>query len=407
MFKTLRIKNFQSHENTFIEFSPYVTAFIGLNNHGKSAIIKALRKAIRNYPLGDSFIRNIPEPQKECLIEITHSNGNVVERKITKTGENSYKVTLGNTTFDFNKFSRTGIPEEVYAALQISPEISLDNSISVDLNFHTQKDDDFLVRGKGLSSVRTKIISTITGIDLVQKAFSLSKTKERNIEVEIKRLKSQEVDLNKKLEKYKDIDKILEDLDYIGKRFEEIDKNQKRLVFLGEKKRELESIVQKAFYVKNVLQVIQIPSSLVVERKLSYLNKLIYIQKLAERIKKYTSLIGNVNLPTLDNIQKNVKIYFKIMSLYNLKTKVEKLSFYENKYFDIQRLYTTFQEVSSLNNIRTKLLEIRNKTNYLFSDIATKKELLAEFNLQISKEKDNLDKIKKDLKVCPICGRPF
>ena len=55
MIKNLHIKNFQSHEDTFLEFHPSVNIIIGSSDSVKTAIIRALRKVVWNRPSGDSL----------------------------------------------------------------------------------------------------------------------------------------------------------------------------------------------------------------------------------------------------------------------------------------------------------------------------------------------------------------
>ena len=66
MIKQINIKNFQSHKDSTLEFSEDVTAIVGLNNHGKSVVFRALQKCIRDIPNGTSFITDTPAQENEC-----------------------------------------------------------------------------------------------------------------------------------------------------------------------------------------------------------------------------------------------------------------------------------------------------------------------------------------------------
>jgi exonuclease SbcC len=122
--KSLHIVDFQSHKNSIIEFSKNTTAIIGLNNFGKSAVLKALRKLVRNEPNGNSFVRNIPEQTDASSIKLNMDNADTVERRVgvtAKPTDNMYKVNLSSGDhFEFTKFHKTGIPEEVINTLGIS-----------------------------------------------------------------------------------------------------------------------------------------------------------------------------------------------------------------------------------------------------------------------------------------------
>jgi len=55
MIKSIKIKNFQSHKNTKLDFDPGVNIIIGESSKGKSSIIRALNWVISNKPTGDRF----------------------------------------------------------------------------------------------------------------------------------------------------------------------------------------------------------------------------------------------------------------------------------------------------------------------------------------------------------------
>lgn len=55
MISKLRIRNYQSHRDSTLEFSPGVNVIIGETDHGKSSVIRALRWLIWNKPVGEAF----------------------------------------------------------------------------------------------------------------------------------------------------------------------------------------------------------------------------------------------------------------------------------------------------------------------------------------------------------------
>lgn len=58
MLERILIKNFQVHEKIIVDFDPLITVFVGGNDRGKSAILRALRWVFLNYPSGEAFIRD-------------------------------------------------------------------------------------------------------------------------------------------------------------------------------------------------------------------------------------------------------------------------------------------------------------------------------------------------------------
>lgn len=55
MIKSLRIQNFQSHKDTFIEFGPGVNVLVGPSENGKSAVLRNMFWNLFNKPGGDDF----------------------------------------------------------------------------------------------------------------------------------------------------------------------------------------------------------------------------------------------------------------------------------------------------------------------------------------------------------------
>ncbi len=118
MIKSLRIRNFQKHENLKIKFDPHVTTIIGPSDVGKSAIIRALRWVALNKPRGDSFLREGAEEVSITLRTTDH----VIKRRRGKT--NTYSLNGSK----FTAFGST-VPDEIADVLNLS-----------DLNFQGQHD---------------------------------------------------------------------------------------------------------------------------------------------------------------------------------------------------------------------------------------------------------------------------
>lgn len=124
MITTLKIKNFQSHKRTLMEFHPGVNVIMGKSDSGKSAIRRAIQWVIHNRPSGDSFRSTWGG---DTSVELT-TNGNVITR-IKHEKLNGYL--LNTQTFSAIK---TDIPEEVSKALNMT-----------EINLQTQFDRPFLL----------------------------------------------------------------------------------------------------------------------------------------------------------------------------------------------------------------------------------------------------------------------
>ena len=81
--KKLSLRNFQSHRETDLEFSPGLNIIVGPSDQGKSAIIRALRWLFYNEPRGTGFIR---VGETRCQVRVELSNGVAVERIRDESG---------------------------------------------------------------------------------------------------------------------------------------------------------------------------------------------------------------------------------------------------------------------------------------------------------------------------------
>ena len=86
MIGTLKLKGFQSHENTEVSFHPNLTCIIGATDSGKSSLLRGPRLVFENKPAGNEFIRNGYDTT-DVAIEFDDA---VVSR--TKGKVNSYTV---------------------------------------------------------------------------------------------------------------------------------------------------------------------------------------------------------------------------------------------------------------------------------------------------------------------------
>lgn len=166
MYKALKIKNFQSHENSSFEFSPFVNVILGLSTVGKTAVLRSLRLLSDNRPLGGRFFSDFAGDKGETTIELQLDNGRVgISKTINITGKEREKkvkstdyLVAGTDGKEYN-FSGTGdsVPDQVKSILNLS-----------ELNLQRQFDLPFLV-----SSSAGEIAKTINRITNQEKADEL------------------------------------------------------------------------------------------------------------------------------------------------------------------------------------------------------------------------------------------
>ena len=124
----LKIKNFQAHKDTTIDFAPGVNYVIGANDSGKSAIIRALCWAINNKPNGTGFVSHFAKK------DITSSTIEFDDHKVVRARGNNLNQYIIDNLDEPYKALAGKVPEE------ISEIINLD-----DINIQSQYEPYFLV----------------------------------------------------------------------------------------------------------------------------------------------------------------------------------------------------------------------------------------------------------------------
>ncbi len=153
----LHLKNFQSISDATLELGA-ITVITGPSDLGKSALIRSLNLLHRNSGGADL----VKHGKTSLFVEQELDNGTKISITKGKT-VNSYSI-------DGKSYSKIGrdIPEDVANALNTSP-LSLDKDQSLDLNFNFQFDPPFLLSDS--SSVVTKAISALSGINIIYSAI--------------------------------------------------------------------------------------------------------------------------------------------------------------------------------------------------------------------------------------------
>jgi exonuclease SbcC len=129
MVKSLQIKNFQSHENTELEFVPGVNVIIGPTDSGKTAVLRALELLIDNRPLGNEFNSNWGG---RTVVRLTTTEEITITRAQAEDGtDKTYKLSTIESPM---KAFGSDVPKEIKEALNFD-----------EINFQAQLDAPFLL----------------------------------------------------------------------------------------------------------------------------------------------------------------------------------------------------------------------------------------------------------------------
>lgn len=389
MLKSVQIDNFQSHKKSIVEFSDKVTAFLGVNNHGKSAIIRALYKLYRNLPSGTSFVKDIPVKETECLITAEIDGNKITRRVRTDNAANNNQYVI-NDSEEYTKFGRVNIPEEVLAYLQISDPLDLGkNNPTLDLNFQLQLDDLFLVKGDGLTSTRSKVINRLTGTEKIHQGIAEANTR-------IKRCNSSITADNAVLEEK---NTKINQLQYI---FEVDKKHQNVLASIGlvkQAQEKIEKYISLQTAIRNIIQSAHICKDKItavegydaagdIEKitvKLTTITTLRQIISLSNQIEEISQK-ASIIVPTgLDIIERKLRILQLLKDLYQIETAITAIQ--ERKDIVVNVDFTVIE--STLNKVE-KLKQLQNT----ITSIDTRSEVLQSHLIEYDKKlEENTQKI--------------
>jgi exonuclease SbcC len=155
MIKSVEITNFQSHKSTAMDFHPGVNIIKGRSHSGKSSIIRALKWAILNRPVGFHFKSHFSGNKDETTVAVEFDDDSFIVR--TKgTGINEYR---GSGIKGKLEAIRSDVPEEISAITQMN-----------EINILEQGDPYFMLQETPGNVA--KMLNTIVGLDIIDETMS-------------------------------------------------------------------------------------------------------------------------------------------------------------------------------------------------------------------------------------------
>ncbi len=150
MIESLKIQNYQSHNDTELEFDKGVNVIVGASDSGKTAVLRALGWLVTNRPLGDSFRSSWGGA---TMVETKTSNSATSVVRMKSDGLNEYR--LGKTTL---KALKGEVPQEVDKILNLS-----------NVNYQKQMDAPFILSMS--SGEVARYLNQIVNLDKIDKAL--------------------------------------------------------------------------------------------------------------------------------------------------------------------------------------------------------------------------------------------
>ncbi len=347
------IKNFQYHKNSVLDFVDGLNVIYGDNGQGKSCILRAINWACKNYPSGFSFKKR--NTDKITSVSLNVDNNDVIRERNKKINQYRFK----EQTF---KALRSDIPEEITTYLNLS-----------DYFYQAQHNAYFLFQDS--DSEVAKKINKVTGLNIIDeillKARQLSNENKQKVALYTSELKENKDKFNS----YKGISKL-----------------RKKINQLNELETETENLKKTHTSLFKLIETLN--------RHQDTINELEPIVKAIRQ--------GKMVIESYEQLQKDLadqKQLFKLILSYDT-------------YQNILPYEQTLNELIQKTNKLEKLMDntwggyeslVKNYLNLSFLIGKTKEQQkeIKQLKITLNEYQQKEQKLKKQLKICPLCNKSF
>lgn len=440
IIKKVIINNFQSHENTVIDFKDGLNAIVGESNNGKTSILRAIRWCFDNDPHGSDFITT---GKNDCSVTVVFNDDTSITRSRTRNESGLYSIvsktvqpdgSVVKWSQDYKGFGNS-IPVEVTNVHQM-PEVPITKDLSTHLNMMSQLDGPFLVTESPQS--KAAIIGRLTGTQVIDLAVKeANKTLLSNSKL-IKTYGAEKQSKENELIQYMDVDFLKEYLNCYQSALHYCSMLRDTIRLCRNDVERLNYQISSINSIEDSLYIIE--NNITAYKYLYSINKHIFDYN--EVIQKYNEFIECKN--TVDVLQKKV-MWLSIISSFkpfveNYEMKIKAHLEIKSKYKRVLDLSEKIENHSNLfsksdsdislitliKNYYESISDYLRKNNDLLSNITiineereniTKSVILQsqiieeennniqELNSLIKESADKKEKMIMDNGICPCCGQ--
>lgn len=419
--KYIRLTNVKQHENTLIEFSPFVNIITGDNDIGKSTIIQAIDAVNRN----QGRVGLIRDNKTFCRVELGLEDGMNIEWSYKKKGikKTQYILTDDENVIVQKSDSGSAVPEWLnsYLAMPLYKDF--------DLHINDQHNASFILDSKISGHKRAEILSLGKTTNHV-----LAMIKTHNLEIDrltkkTTRLKKELKDVKNRLEAFRQLQNINQMLNEIIEKSQNIENVEaeilvkKQILLKATKVTTLNNTYTKT----NMLQAIHIPKTDFLGYKKILIDKYrknIDKKDILQKINTSTLLIA----PTIKNNQKILSLGKKINAFtqknatFNKIENIKKILIPEIEFKkDNNKIISKYEKSILKNNtlknlplLITKTITTENIGNIkTFGEKIKKyKDKISNYNQEIKNSEQDIEKYLEEKErfldilgeECPICG---
>ena len=408
----IELINFQSHAKTLVHFVKGTNVLAGSSQNGKSAIIRALIFNTMNQPTGASkYIVKIG--QKETTVRTGWSNNKIIERVVSRSGTNVYRLYEGTREDhvlinEYTGFGR-GVPSEIQEAHGMYPMAN-----GTYFQFGHQLESAFMFNLS--ASQKADMLGNLDAMAKVDEELTKINQDILNENKEKKRLAEQETELTEELEKAVAEQKRLKEKvatlkvlkEGVQSKQETLLKMQNLLTDIVQKEIEInkaETMIKKAtFVIENWNPDLETKHAMIIE-----LTR--YIQSI-ERIDRELSQIRFVHASVLDALSASAARVDEQVQKYKETADIVKRL--EKVNSEIHRTNTLYSEqVASLSTDKLDvditrfrgLFKELERLTAVESDIKKVNEQIEVCSQKVEQLLEEFTEALHEVKICPTCGQ--
>ena len=411
MLESIRIENFESHENTIVKFGKGFNLVWGKSDSGKSSILRALAVAVNNQ-FSSKMVR---EGFAYCEIEVTTDKGKVNCKR--GEGVNKWLVTDSQgVEHSFDKIGKS-VPDLASEVLGMK-EKQWGKKLNELPNFMFQDEKHYMLSEIGGEKSTSNMVARLMdktiglgGIEELVKEISSNILKNRKQITElqnkqsviksgmlpediietyedklksIKKTRDEILELEDKIKFIEDFLSIKNEFDKKRNHFLEIERS------LSEVQTEYEDCKCQLNLIDNINEYVNVKSNL------------------DKSNEKLSLVIEELNVENeLSECKEQIVIFEKIDDFINvsdnLRNKKSKLELTKEKLCIEDELKEVNEKIKKYWDFQ----ELVNEILFLSGKLKTNKVKLEDVSNETEKTEHELHEIKDELGVCPICGKTF
>lgn len=411
----LIVENFQSHKHTEVDFSPGLNVIVGPSDHGKSALVRALRWLFFNEPKGADFIR---AGARTCRVTVEMDDGTRITRLRTAGGRNRYVLKkTGEEEKVFEGFGNE-IPQEIAEASGMR-KVVIDDRNRMELNFSGQLEGPFLLSENG--AIRAKVIGQLGGVHILDWAQKSTATDLRRLREEESRLSASIRDLEEGLHAYDHLpllEKRIKELESLVCEIEELSSTIEALAEIAKQWREVDCALESVCRILELLSAVDgveegIQKLEALEREYAVLVSLaedfmrveVYIQR-AERVITKSECLSELEarLERLESLSKEFWELSGVVQEVDVVSKRQARCEYvlakTERLEEGEKYLSRLDELLRLISSYYELLEawLENRRDYQGASLAIER-----YQGEMKKYLEEYEKVLSALGKCPLC----